>query len=123
MANIFQRIIYKPHQCKILDFIKDHSDNVIYSRKKILDGFGVTSGYQHTVRIITDGYELNATFLKLKHEPHSLHYSFVCEKNCDNELCVFQTRRPFTEHNTKFASRIYDKMLNYYVAQNGLPRC
>ena len=121
MATIFQRIIYKPYQCKILDFIRDNANSVTYSSTRISNTLGQKIGRQHTVKITTPDRELSATLIKQNNKVKSVSYCIVCEKPCSNEMCILQSGRPFAEFDNKFVSKVYDKMLNHYVAKNGLP--
>lgn len=121
MANIFQRIIYTPFQCGILDLIKKNADSVTYHKTIIKDDFGIQIGCEHYVKIATPCKELTAKLVKKNGKVESESYCFVCEKRDCNKPCWFQNGRPFAESNNAFVSKVYTTMLNHYVARHGLP--
>ena len=118
MANIIQKITL---HCRAMEFVRDNADLVKYQRTIVNDRFGCRLQTKHNVSISTPDKEISATLTKYPTSESTVNWSFVCEKKCDNALCVLHNNRPFIEQDSQFALKIYTKMLNNYVRQHGCP--
>lgn len=123
MANIFQRWFFTPMQCKILDFIKENKDSVAYHKHSLTDTFHYHIGTVHTVSINADDMLLHATLTKYSKEstPDEVYYSFQCTKPVKEECRHCSLRTSNISGRDEFASKVYVKMLDHYVAQHGCP--
>lgn len=125
MASLFQRILFTPIQCKVLDFIKDNPDSVKYYKSCETDRSDRIIGMRHHVGIDTTTMSLNAELIKYKNpnrDPYAS-YTFTCKENtCKNKTCALRGE-PFFEcsYGNGFATQVYTRMLNNYVAKNGCP--
>ncbi len=128
MANIFQRWFFTPTQCRILDFIKEHKNSITYGKQPITmreDEFhySIHIGTRHSVSIQADDMVLNATLSKFSDEsrPNEIHYSFQCAKPVKDECQHCSLRTTPISGCGNFADKVYEKMLDHYVAQHGCP--
>ena len=124
MANLFQKILLSKTQCKALDFIKENKDSVEYSKSEKFDEFGMLIGTKHTVRISTDKMLLQATLTKYKtvypFRDSDVLYIFQCNQLFQSKCNRCALKTPVCEYSS-FASTVYTKMLNHYVAKHGCP--
>lgn len=125
MANIIQKIFYSPIQCKVLDFIKENKDKIEYNKCDKFDEWDVSIGIMHKVRISANNKILQATLTKYKtnypFRDSDVSYSFVCNVPHTTAKCQdCALKKPIVEY-SGFASTVYTKMLNHYVAKHGCP--
>jgi hypothetical protein len=118
MTNIIQKLVLR---CRAMEFVQDNADSVKYQRTIVNDRFGIRFQTKHNVSISTPDKEISATLTKYPTAESTVNWSFVCEKKCDNALCILHNNRPFTEQDSQFALKIYTKMLNDNVQQHGCP--
>ena len=124
MANIIQRLFYKPVQCKALDFIKENKDNIEYYKCDKLDEFDKTIGTMHNVQISAGNKVLIATLTKYKSlypfRDNDVSYTFKCMQPIGPKCNDCLLNKPVYEFGG-FASTVYIKMLNHYIAKHGCP--
>ena len=123
MANFIQRWLFTPRQCAILDFIKNHKNSVEYQKHPKEDIFHYHIGTVHRVSINADDMLLTATLTRYSKEstPDELYYSFECTIPVNEECEHCSLRTNPVNGSDEFASKVYVKMLNHYVAQHGCP--
>lgn len=126
MANILQKILFSPLQCRVLDIIKDNPDSVEYHKIPEIDRFRYIIGTRHYVSIDTDNIFLSAELIKYnaaeKRDPFCS-YTLTCKRNhkCDNNTCALK-ESPYFCCGSGFETRVYTKMLNNYIAKHGCPQ-
>ena len=125
MANVFQRIFYSPIECKVLDFIKENKNKVEYYKEPKIDEFNVNVGITHNVSICADGMVLNAKLTKYRQNfpfrDSDISYTFHCTQPKEQNKCNDCTFSKPVNGFCGFASTVYAKMLNHYIAIHGCP--
>lgn len=116
MANILQRIFYKPYQCQIIDMIAEYDVHHRYDEWVNLESQcdAKYSQQSYSIRdrkffiVATCSYDVNAT--------PRVSYRLYMEDNRPASHIPYQA----TQQNTKFAETIYRKMLSKYEATHNV---
>lgn len=122
MANILEKIFYTKTQCRILDFIKANKDSVHYVQTPKMDKSDVQIGTVHSVFIKTNDTMVQAELTKYQTlypwRDMDISYTFNCNKP-KTEKCKNCGAKHYISEYNGFASTVYTKMLNAYMAKHG----
>lgn len=127
MITIFEKIACSPTELAILNLVEQNAGTIKYGHGTSYQHNKPVSNTRH-MSVYNDNVWLNVDFTEYtNHQKPSVSYFLAprnatnrdCEK-CNNPYCLFHNGK-ISGKDTRFAHRLYKKMMRYYVALNGYP--